>query len=318
MNGAWISGADRRTRVAPPSCGCYQERDARGHAVARNAMGWRLGSHLYIAGTGRAGTSFLVKYLSELGYETTYTRNPDVQLDERANAGLEENPFSLLEPGANPPYVVKSPWLYLVVDELLERGMLNADAVILPMRDLKVAAASRLIVERQSMLGQLALEKCAEPIATWGTTVGGTVQSLEQCTQESVLAVGFYHLVERLVRAGVPIVFLHFPKFVQDGEYLRRQLSTCLDIDPEKAARAFAASASPESVRVSAPTPEDRSIEALRAENAALKRATEDMRQRLQATQSELARTWTLRRLTAAVLRRGLNAVGSREAGPAR
>ncbi len=97
--------------------------------------------HLYIAGTGRAGTTFLVRYLTELGLDTTLSRNPAAEEDDNANAGLEEPPHILDHPSL--PYVVKSPWLYLVIDELLERGNFNADAVIIPVRDLGDAAASR-------------------------------------------------------------------------------------------------------------------------------------------------------------------------------
>ena len=46
--------------------------------------------HLIIAGTGRAGTSLLVRYLTELGLDRTLARNGDMaEWDAEANAGLE-------------------------------------------------------------------------------------------------------------------------------------------------------------------------------------------------------------------------------------
>ena len=46
--------------------------------------------HLIIAGTGRAGTSFLVRYLTELGLDTIPTREGEAAWwDVEANAGLE-------------------------------------------------------------------------------------------------------------------------------------------------------------------------------------------------------------------------------------
>ena len=64
--------------------------------------------HLVIAGTGRAGTSFLVRYLTELGLDTTLTRKGDAaDWDTEANAGLED----LVVAGKSLPYVVKSPWI---------------------------------------------------------------------------------------------------------------------------------------------------------------------------------------------------------------
>jgi hypothetical protein len=70
--------------------------------------------HLVIAGTGRAGTSFLVRYLTELGLDTTLARNGDrAGWDSEANAGLE----SLLVSGNDLPYVVKSPWIGEYVEQ---------------------------------------------------------------------------------------------------------------------------------------------------------------------------------------------------------
>jgi hypothetical protein len=43
-----------------------------------------------------------------------------------------------------------------------------------------------------------------------------------------MMAVGFYNLVERLTAAEVPIVFLMFPRFIEDPEYLFSKLSAYL------------------------------------------------------------------------------------------
>ena len=43
--------------------------------------------HLFIAGTGRAGTSFLVRYLTALGLDTRLTRHGEEGWDEEAHAG---------------------------------------------------------------------------------------------------------------------------------------------------------------------------------------------------------------------------------------
>lgn len=46
--------------------------------------------HLLIGGTGRAGTSFLVRYLTHLGLDTVLSRSGSAaSWDEAANAGLE-------------------------------------------------------------------------------------------------------------------------------------------------------------------------------------------------------------------------------------
>ena len=76
--------------------------------------------HLLIAGTGRAGTSFLVRYLAKLGLDTQLSRTgADANWDDAANAGLE----TLLLPGAaDLPYVIKSPWTYQVIHQALAAG----------------------------------------------------------------------------------------------------------------------------------------------------------------------------------------------------
>ena len=93
--------------------------------------------HLLIAGTGRAGTSFLVRYLHALGLDTHIARQGDRQWDEAAQAGLEDIPLGLA-PGSL-PYVVKSPWLTECIDQVLAEGAIAIDAVVIPVRDLAEA-----------------------------------------------------------------------------------------------------------------------------------------------------------------------------------
>lgn len=240
-------------------------------------------NHLYIAGTGRAGTTFLVRYLTALGLDTTLSRRPQMQDNERANAGIEVAPEHLDHEDS--PYVIKSPWLYLVIDDLLDKGTFHADAVIIPVRDLREAAASRLIIEQQSILSE-APNVCSlkTPWDVWGRVAGGAIYSLSQTDEERLLAVGFHHLVERLVRADIPIVFLHFPRFAVDGEYLFGALAPTLgQVTANMAREAFAKTAIPEKVRTTqelkaALTSND--VLLLQQQNAALKRENSMLRSR--------------------------------------
>ena len=105
--------------------------------------------HMLIAGTGRAGTSFLVRYLSALGLETEIERSGKSQWNEMANAGLETMP--LLKPGADLPYVIKTPWIAEFADHILKQDAVAIDALIIPIRDLNEAAASRTILELRAI-----------------------------------------------------------------------------------------------------------------------------------------------------------------------
>ena len=87
--------------------------------------------HLLIAGTGRAGTSFLVRYLDGLGLDTHLARagGSDASWFDEANAGLGGSGPSR---GGEPAVRVKSPWTYHVIDRLLADGRRRLDAAILP------------------------------------------------------------------------------------------------------------------------------------------------------------------------------------------
>ena len=70
--------------------------------------------HLIISGTGRAGTTFLVQLLTELGLDTGF-KDAFSEFHANCNAGMEWN---LRREDA--PYVVKSPELCEYLDEVLK------------------------------------------------------------------------------------------------------------------------------------------------------------------------------------------------------
>ena len=186
--------------------------------------------HLLIGGTGRAGTSLLVRILEVCGLETVIGGSVDHSpfINAKANAGLESN--MLLPPGS--PYVVKSPTLHRVIAHLVTQPDIKIDGVILPVRGLAEAAASRIIVELGGLYGDdtsHTLDTIA-PGETYGHP-GGAAFSLEPLDQARHLAVGFHTLVETLLEHDIPICFLKFPRFTQDIDYLYRQLKPFLPLD---------------------------------------------------------------------------------------
>jgi hypothetical protein len=106
--------------------------------------------HLLIAGTGRAGTSFLVRYLTELGLDTTLSRAGEAGVfwDSSANADLEEQ---ITGSGEHLPYVVKSPWIGEQIEQILSDPRLSVDAILIPVRNLVEAATSRSILEMRGI-----------------------------------------------------------------------------------------------------------------------------------------------------------------------
>lgn len=225
------------------------EQSGRSHDLAED-RGRR--HHLLIAGTGRAGTSALVRYLTTLGLETHLSKHGEAGAwFGAAQAGLEDLPVSKITPDL--PYVVKSPWSYQLVEELLADPQIELDAVIVPVRDLTKAAASRTILQLQALHQEA--DWMVQMLTTWehwGSTHGGIVFSLNPIDQARLLAVGFHRLLERLVQADVPTVLLAFPRLVSDPDYLFRKLSPVLPIEVPiaRAREAHAATFSAAMVRV--------------------------------------------------------------------
>ena len=73
---------------------------------------------LYISGTGRAGTTFLMQLFTELGLDTGFKRVSDNKsYFPTARAGLEQDLFD-----RKGPRIVKSPFLCDHVDDVLAAG----------------------------------------------------------------------------------------------------------------------------------------------------------------------------------------------------
>jgi hypothetical protein len=78
------------------------------------------------------------------------------------------------------------------------------------------------------------LEECTH-WETWGKTPGGVVYSLNPIDQARILAVGFHQVILAFVKKCVPIIFLDFPRMIDDGEYLYDQLKHILGADVDRA-----------------------------------------------------------------------------------
>ncbi len=121
------------------------------------------------------------------------------------------------------------------------------------MRNLTEAAASRCILELQAQHERFPwmaeLERTWEHVAH---TPGGMVFSTSPVDQARLLAVGLHHLLERLVKADIPLVFLAFPRLIEDPAYLYRKLQPVLPetISLEAGLAAHRATADPSKVRV--------------------------------------------------------------------
>lgn len=158
---------------------------------------------IVITGTGRAGTTLLVQVLTDLGLDTGFA--PDARIDEHASAGLETG---IEAPDA--PRIVKNPNLSRRLGELLDSGAVAIEHVIIPIRDLDVAAASRV---RNTGYGRDL------------HTLGGLFGTARATQQRDALALIFYELMYTIARFDLAYTLLLFPRFAQDWEYTYDKLS---------------------------------------------------------------------------------------------
>ncbi|MEP7158134.1 MAG: class I SAM-dependent methyltransferase [Chloroflexota bacterium] len=170
--------------------------------------------HVIISGVGRAGTTFLVRYLTLLGFDTGFSAAEAVdQTDPIAHAGLEHPDLA----AAKLPYVIKSPWYTQSIAKALASGEPRISTAILAVRNLFAAAESRRDVSRRWLA---AGREERAPGGLWMTSVPDE--------QEAVLAAEFHNLVEELSRARVRMLFLHYPEFVRSHEVLYAGLGAFL------------------------------------------------------------------------------------------
>ena len=156
--------------------------------------------HTIISGTGRAGTTLLVRVLTRAGLDTGFT--PETfPIDPVSAGGLE---LDIREPGC--PTIVKSPWIASYIGEVLADPTIAIDHAIICMRDLYSAAESRRRVQRVA----------GDAREAWS----GLFMTRRAKDQERVLAELFHQLIFHLTAHNVPLTFLHFPRFARDAEYL--------------------------------------------------------------------------------------------------
>jgi hypothetical protein len=161
---------------------------------------------IIITGTGRAGTTLLVRLLTGMGLDT---REDQLKFYDKVNAGLEITDPA--RPGT--PRVIKSPELSVHLPRMLAEGHIKPEAidhVLLPIRDLDAAAASRVMASVKAGVPK-------KPGGMWGTT--------KPHQQKWFLAEAFYGLLESLTYHEVPITTLAFPRFAEDCDYAYRKLS---------------------------------------------------------------------------------------------
>jgi hypothetical protein len=160
---------------------------------------------IVITGTGRAGTTVLVRILDALGLDTGIDSGKLLPYMPGVRAGLE---CRVDDPDA--PTVVKDMTLGFRMREILESDEVSIAHVLIPTRQLDVAVASRV---RAADYGRLPFRRGA---------LTGTLHATEQ---EQVLVRMRDEILGALDDYEVPYTTLEFPRFATDAAYAREKLA---------------------------------------------------------------------------------------------
>ena len=169
---------------------------------------------ILITGTGRTGTSILVKLFTYLGMDTGFTNEEinielNKDLNKKANAGLEKGDLN------QDIRIHKAPCFAERIDEILSNHAV--EHVIIPIRNLKHTAKSR---ENLS-------PDC-------GGFFGDCKTYKEQMIYNAML---LHNLIESLERNQINYTMLHFPKFLYEYKILYTKLEWLFaeyDVTPHK------------------------------------------------------------------------------------
>ena len=157
---------------------------------------------ILITGTGRCGTTFLIKLFSFLDFNTGYTRdNYTLSISPNCNSGMERKYNDNFN-------VIKNPLFIEDIERIAQDKSILLKAVIIPIRDLKMSAKSRVKHGKQN---------------------GGLWNATDELSQ-----IKFYKniLTKYLVistKYDINTIFIHFNKMISDKTYLFNKLKPILD-----------------------------------------------------------------------------------------
>ena len=161
---------------------------------------------ILITGTGRCGTTFLIKLFSFLGFDTGYNRNNyKDNIFSNSNSGMErwytEN-----------YYILKNPYFISNINTILNDQTIKIKLVIIPVRDYTLSAKSRARLQ----VGE-------------GIISGGL-----WCASDEQSQLAFYkniitNYIYCMTKYDICTLFLDFDKMTTDNIYLFNKLKNVLD-----------------------------------------------------------------------------------------
>ena len=157
---------------------------------------------ILITGTGRCGTTFLIKLFSFLDFDTGYNRNNyNLSIYSNCNSGMEKN----YKDNYN---VLKNPTFIMNIENIVKDPSIKIKNVIIPIRDLKISAKSRV---------------------KHGKKEGGLWNATDELSQIEFYKDILTNYIVISTKYDINTIFLDFDKMINDKTYLFNKLKTFLD-----------------------------------------------------------------------------------------
>ncbi|KXB08550.1 hypothetical protein AKJ56_00965 [candidate division MSBL1 archaeon SCGC-AAA382N08] len=164
---------------------------------------------IFIIGSGRVGTTFLVRLFTRLRFSTgIYPDEDEKGYEEDIRAGCEvelewtEDLEEMKKRFKEAPFILKGPAYSLDLKNMIDLGLVRVLHAFIPVRDFYKAAESRIDVGLD-----------------W---IAGEIQKIDQSKvvkqyYSNALALGC--AIEGCMMRDVPFTLMRFPDFMQDKEY---------------------------------------------------------------------------------------------------
>jgi len=170
---------------------------------------------ILITGTGRCGTTFLIKLFSFLDFNTGYDRNNyNLSIYSNCNSGMERD----YKDNYN---ILKSPGFMKDIENIANDTSIIIKNVIIPIRDLKISAKSRV---------------------NHGKEAGGLWNAKDELSQIDFYKNILTNYIVISTKYDINTIFIDFDKMINDKIYLFNKLKFILDeknIDLETFSRVY-------------------------------------------------------------------------------
>ena len=157
---------------------------------------------ILITGTGRCGTTFLIKLFSFLDFNTGYNRdNYKKFIFNNCNSGMERRYNDKY-------YILKSPRFLSNIENIVKDKSIKIKYVIIPIRDLKKSAISRI---------------------NHGNKCGGLWNAKDELSQILYYKDILSNYIYISTKYDIHTIFIDFDKMINNKTYLFNKLKIILD-----------------------------------------------------------------------------------------